>query len=212
MINKSVLILFLFLGINQSVNAQDITLDDLMGDMTADETPTSLLPERMLFTQKIFWGEKGLYRGIGLAPKVLTIETREKELKARRTIFKFHQALGLLAAGGMIAQSILGPKLYNGNFDIRNTHKKVATGTNILYGTTALLAFTAPPPMVNRKKFDNIKLHKILSAVHLSGMITTNVLAHQAGQGKVDKKWHRAAAITTFTAYTAAIASIKFEF
>lgn len=212
MIKNLALCFLMILGAYQSSQSQEISMDDLLNDMSADEEPTNLLPERMLFTQRAFWGEKGLYRRMGLAPKEFTIESREKELRARRTIFKFHQALGLLAAGGMIAQSILGPKLYNGDFAIRNTHKKVALGTNIVYGTTALLAFTAPPPMVNRKKFDNIKLHKILSAVHLSGMITTNVLARQAGMGKVDKKWHRAAAITTFTAYAGAIASIKFEF
>ena len=60
--------------------------------------------------------------------------------------------------------------------------------------------------------FDNIKLHKILSVVHLSGMITTNVLSEQAGKNVDMKKWHRAAGMTTFAAYAAAIASIKFEF
>ena len=202
----------LFVGFSLISRAQEISLDDLMADLEEEQVEPAYLPEKMLFTQRMLWGEKGLYRGIGFAPKVLTAETREKELKARRIMFKVHQATGLLAAGGMIAQAILGPKLYNGNFAIRNAHEKVALGTNIAYGTTALMAFTSPPPMVNRKKFDNIKLHKLLSIVHLSGMITTNVLAHKVSDGQVDKKWHRAAAITTFGTYAAAIASIKFEF
>ncbi len=186
-------------------------MDDLMSDLeTKEEQP--LLPEKMLFTQRWLWGEKGLYRGIGLAPKVISPETREKELRVRRTFFRIHQATGLLAAGGMLAQGIIGPRLYKGNLQVRELHESVAVGTNILYGATALMAFTAPPPMVNRRKFDNIKLHKALSVVHLSGMIATNVLAGQAGEGKVSKKWHRAAALTTFGAYTAAIVSIKLEF
>lgn len=209
---NTLLVIFFFFGISLTNSAQEISLEDLMTDLEEDSVEQVYLPERMLFTQRMLWGEKGLYRGIGFAPKVLTVETREKELKARRTMFKIHQATGLLAAGGMIAQAILGPKLYNGNIAIRNAHEKVALGTNVLYGTTALMAFTAPPPMVNRRKFDNIKLHKLLSIVHLSGMITTNVLAYKEGEGKVNKKWHRAAAITTFGAYAAAIASIKFEF
>lgn len=209
---QTFLFLILFLGISFTSYSQEISLDDLLSDIEAEEEEPAYLPEKMLFTQRMLWGEKGLYRGIGLAPKVLTAETRERELKARSTIFKIHQATGLLAAAGMITQAILGPKLYNGNFGIKNAHERVALGTNIAYGATALLAFTSPPPMVNRKKFDNIKLHKLLSIVHLSGMVATNVLANQVSQGKVDKKWHRAAAITTFGAYAAAIASIKFEF
>jgi hypothetical protein len=205
-------VFILFFAFSSIVIAQDISLDDLMADLKEEEVEPIYLPEKMLFTQRMLWGEKGIYRGIGFAPKVLTAETREKELKARRIMFKVHQATGLIAAGGMIAQAILGPKLYNGNFAIRNAHEKVALGTNIAYGTTALMAFTSPPPMVNRKKFDNIKLHKLLSIVHLSGMITTNVLAQKVSNGQVDKKWHRAAAVTTFGAYAAAIASIKFEF
>ena len=192
--------------------AQDLSMDDLLGDMEEGTEEVKLLPDRMLFTQRMLWGEKGLYRGIGIAPKVLTAETRERELKVRRTFFRIHQATGLLAAGGMLAQAIIGPKLYKGNFQIRDLHEGVALGTNIAYGTTALMAFTSPPPMVNRRKFDNIKLHKILSAVHISGMIATNVLAEQVSDGNVNKKWHRAAAVTTFGAYAAAIASIKLEF
>lgn len=209
---KTFLFIVMFLGFGFISLAQEISLDDLLSDIESEVETPAFLPERMLFTQRMLWGEKGLYRGIGFAPKVLTAETREKELKARRTMFKIHQATGLLAAGGMIAQAILGPKLYNGDFAIRNAHEKVALGTNIAYGTTALMALTSPPPMVNRKKFDNIKLHKLLSIVHLSGMVATNVLAHQVSEGKVNKKWHRAAAVTTFGAYAAAIASIKFEF
>ncbi|MGR3810155.1 hypothetical protein [Jiulongibacter sp. NS-SX5] len=195
-----------------SSQAQDIGIDDLLEDFETEETETSLLPDKMLFSQRMLWGEKGIYRKVGIAPKTLTAETRERELKVRRNMFKVHQATGLLAAGGMIAQAIIGPKLYNGDFGIRQLHKNVALGTNIAYGTTAVMALTSPPPMVNRKKFDNIKLHKILSVVHLSGMVGTNILARQASKGNVNKNWHRAAAITTFGAYAAAIASIKMEF
>jgi len=209
---KIILFFILLFGGVLDINAQEISLEDLMADIEEDVKEPVYFPEKMLFTQRMLWGEKGLYRGIGFAPKIITVETREKELRARRIMFKIHQTTGLLAAAGMITQAILGPKLYSGNSGIRNAHKKVALGTNIAYGTTALMTFTSPPPMVNRKKFDNIKLHKLLSIVHLSGMITTNVLAYQVGKGNVDKKWHRAAAVTTFSAYAAAIASIKFNF
>jgi hypothetical protein len=172
----------------------------------------------MLITQRMLWGHNGLYRKVGIAPKTLTAESRESELKARRNMFRIHQAVGLATAVGMLAQGIVGSRLYKpGNYTdrLKNTHEGIGTGINIGYITTALMSFAAPPPMVNRKKFDNIKLHKILSYVHLSGMIATNVLSQQIDGSSNPaniKKWHRTAAFTTFGAYTAAIATIKFEF
>lgn len=204
--------LALYFLVCTGLHAQDIDLDDLMSDASETGQEESLLPERMLFTQRAFWGENGLYRKVGIAPKVITAETRARELKVRQNMFKIHQALGLLTAGGMIAQGIVGSKLYNGDFQIKKAHENLALGINIAYGTTALMAFTSPPPMINRRKFDNIKLHKYLSIIHLSGMVATNVLAHKVDDNFNLKKYHRAAAFTTFGAYTLAIASIKFEF
>jgi hypothetical protein len=191
--------------------SQEFSVDDLLSEIPQPQQ-VSLLPEKMLFSQRLLWGEKGLYRRVGIAPKQLTPETREMELKVRRTFFRIHQITGFLAAGGMLAQGIIGSRLYKGDFQAQNLHRYVALATNIEYGTTALMAFTAPPPMINRKKFDNIKLHKALAVVHLSGMVATNVLGNQASEGNVNKQWHRAAALTTFGAYTAAIVSVKLEF
>lgn len=214
------LTLFLFLAFSTAVSAQENAADSLLNDLMTDAEPVAsdLLPERMLITQRMLWGQNGLYRKIGIAPKTLTAASRERELKARRNMFRVHQTLGLVTAAGMLAQGIVGSRLYKpGNYTdkLKNTHEGIATGINIGYFTTALMSFTAPPPLVNRKKFDNIKLHKILSYVHLSGMIATNVLSQQidgnANPANI-KKWHRAAAFTTFGAYTAAIATIKFEF
>lgn len=214
------LTLFLFLAFSMAVSAQENAADSLLNDLMTDVEPATsdLLPERMLITQRMLWGQNGLYRKIGIAPKTLTAASRERELKARRNMFRVHQTLGLVTAAGMLAQGIVGSKLYKpGGYSdqLKRTHEGIATGINIGYFTTALMSFTAPPPMVNRKKFDNIKLHKILSYVHLSGMIATNVLSKQIDGNSNPaniKKWHRAAAFTTFGAYTAAIATIKFEF
>jgi hypothetical protein len=216
------LTLFLFLTISYAVSAQENAADSLLNDLMTDAEPVTsdLLPERMLITQRMLWGQNGLYRKIGIAPRILTAASRERELKARRNMFRVHQTLGLVTAAGMLAQGIVGSRLYkpgnNINFDkLKNTHEAIATGINIGYLTTALMSFTAPPPLVNRKKFDNIKLHKMLSYVHLSGMIATNVLSKQIDKSDNPaniKKWHKAAAFTTFGAYFAAIGTIKFEF
>ncbi|MDP5120047.1 MAG: hypothetical protein NWQ46_00515 [Spirosomaceae bacterium] len=193
--------------------------DDLLADLTeemATESDIPLLPEKMLFTQRALWGENGAFRKIGIAPKVITAETRAKELKARRVYFRLHQGIGLATAAGMLLQGYLGTKIYNPETyttKLDNWHSGNATFVNIAYASTALLSFTAPPPAIKRKKFDNIKLHSYLSVVHLSGMVTTNVLAERINRDfTVNKRLHRAAAFTTFGAYAAAIATIKLEF
>ena len=58
-------------------------------DVKSDE---SLLPERMIFTQRLLWGESGLFRITGVS--TLNIKQREKELKLRRSMLKVHQIIG----------------------------------------------------------------------------------------------------------------------
>lgn len=212
---KRLLLAVFFVFCISKVSAQVVDSDSLLADLDTNTEQAKLLPDKMLVTQRIFWGEKGLYRKVGIAP-ALTPENRAKELKVRRTMFKIHQAMGLLTAAGMLAQGFLGAKLYTATGDdytrIRRVHEATAKGINIAYGTTALMAFTAPPGMINRKGISNIKVHKYLSFVHLTGMITTNVLAHKTTENYKLKPYHRAAAYTTFGAYFAAMAVLKFEF
>lgn len=195
--------------------AQVVESESLLADLDTTAENAKLLPDKMLVSQRIFWGEKGLFRKAGIAP-ALTAENRARELKVRRTMFKIHQAMGLLTAAGMLAQGFLGAKLYSATGDdytrIRKAHEATAMGINIAYGTTALMSFTAPPGMLNRKGISNIKVHKYLSYIHLTGMITTNVLAHKTAENYKLKPYHRAAAYTTFGAYFAAMAVLKFEF
>ena len=80
-------------------------------NLIVDEEPI-LLPEKMIFTQKILWGEKGLFRKTGISN--LTIENREKELIVREKMLKAHQIIGYITFAGMIYQGILGGKMYNG--------------------------------------------------------------------------------------------------
>ena len=62
----------------------------------------SLLPNRMIFTQRALWGNNGLLRKVGIFP--LNIEKREKELKLRRSMLKIHQIIGYLTLAGMVTQ------------------------------------------------------------------------------------------------------------
>lgn len=193
-------------------NAQVDTLqtNNLLNDLTSTSTDSvKLLPDHFLFTQKLLWGQKGLMRNFNYFK--LSPEEREKELKIRRTMLTTHQILGFATLGGMVAQGIIGEKLYNGNIGLKGTHEALAAGVNFGYFTTASLALFAPPKMLDeRKGYSSIKVHKALAIIHLSGMIATNILASQLESHPNLRPYHRAAAFTAFGAFAASMIIIKF--
>jgi len=179
--------------------------DDLFNQLeTQSPKEAELLPERMLFTQRILWGEHGLMRSTEKFK--LSEESRERELKLRRKMLTAHQVVGYVTLAGMIAQGIIGSKLYNGQSDLKELHEAVGNITTASYFTGASLALFAPPPLINKKVkgFSSIKLHKTMAVIHLSAMIATNLLAEE------NKQAHRAAAYTLFGSYAVAVISFKF--
>ena len=198
---RNIIILF-FLGLSSISFTQEQELFDLI---VADENATPpLLPERMIFTQKVLWGKKGLMRKTGISP--LTVQNREKELRLRRSFLKTHQILGYTTLATMIAQGIIGGKLYNGQNNLYDTHKTMGKIVNVGYFTGAALSLFSPPPLTNKKTkgFSSIKAHKILANIHFSAMVITNVVADD------NKKAHRAAAYTAFASYATAVIVFKF--
>lgn len=177
---------------------------DLFTLLKDSSETTQLLPERMLITQSLLWGENGLLRKTGIAP--LSMEQRQKELKLRRVMLTSHQVLGYATLAAMVAQGIIGGKLYNGSHDLYDLHKDMATVVNVGYFTTAGLSLFAPPPLINKKVkgFSSAKAHKILATVHLSAMIATNVYSER------DRNIHKAAAYTAFGSYAMAVLVFKF--
>ena len=125
---KKIIIFLLALSPILSFSQEKELFDLIISDENA--TP-ELLPERMVFTQRIFWGEKGLLRKTGIAP--LNLKNREKELKLRRSFLKTHQILGYATLGTMIAQGIIGGKLYNGDNSLYKTHKTMGKVVNAGY-------------------------------------------------------------------------------
>jgi|TARA_B100001758_G_C18390658_1_gene602687 hypothetical protein len=187
-------------------NSQEKELFDLI--ITDENATPDLLPERMIFTQRLFWGEKGLLRKTGIAP--LNLENREKELQLRRKMLKAHQIIGYTTLAAMVAQGLIGGKLYNATGDSYNslykTHKNMSKVVNAGYFTGAALSLFSPPPLINKKTkgFSSIKAHRFLSNIHFSAMIITNVVADS------NKKSHKAAAYTAFASYATAVIVFKF--
>jgi len=163
-----------------------------------------LLPQKMIFTQSLLWGKNGLFRKTGISK--LSLEQREKELKVRNVMLKSHQIIGYLTLAGMVAQGIMGGKLYNGGYDLYNAHKTLGKWVTASYFTGAGLSLFAPPPLVRKKLkgFNSIKAHKWLAFIHFSGMIATNAWS------KEDRDWHKYAAYTTFASYATAVLVFKF--
>ena len=195
------IILFVFLICSFSFSQEK---DDLFNMIEQEEKKIELLPEKMIFTQSLLWGKKGLFRKTGISP--LNLENRQKELKIRKTMLTTHQAIGYLTLASMIAQGIIGGKLYNGDESLRSTHNTIGKVVNIGYFTGAGLSLFSPPPLINKKVkgFNSIKAHKILATVHFSAMIATNYYKDK------NKSNHKAAAYTAFASYATAVLVIKF--
>ena len=144
---KYLIYLGLMFTFSINVSAQTDSLDLLL--QLGSEDPVELVPKRMIFTQKVLWGEKGLMRTLKIAP--LTTQGRETELKIRRGMLVTHQVLGFATLAGMVAQGIVGAKLYDGDYKIKDLHEGLGTAVNITYFTTAGLSLFTPPPLISRQ-------------------------------------------------------------
>ena len=196
------LLVLSFVLLSHEISSQEKELFDLI--ITDENATPDLLPERMIITQRLFWGENGLLRKTGIAP--LNLENREKELKIRRKMLKAHQIIGYTTLAAMVAQGFIGGKLYNGDYSLYKTHKNMAKVVNATYFTGAALSLFSPPPLTNKKTkgFSSIKAHRFLSNIHFSAMIITNMVSDS------NKKAHKAAAYTAFASYATAVVVFKF--
>lgn len=181
---------------------RDTLMESLFEEkMTMEE---QLLPQKMIFTQSLLWGKNGLFRKTGISK--LSLDQREKELKVRNVMLKSHQIIGYLTLAGMVAQGIMGGRLYNGDYELYDAHKTLGKWVTVSYFTGAGLSLFAPPPLVRKKVkgFNSIKAHKWLAYIHFTGMIAINAYS------KEDRDWHKYAAYTTFASYATAVLVFKF--
>ena len=203
-------ILFIVLSIDLKAQIDSTKSINLLNELSlSNKDSVKLLPNKFPFTQRILWGKKGLMRNFNEFE--LTPAKRQEELKIRRTMLVAHQVMGFVTLGTMVAQGIVGQRLYNGDRSLKDTHESLAAGVNFCYFTTASLALFAPPKMFDeRKGYSSIKLHKALAIVHMTAMIATNILGGQLEGNPNLRSWHRAAAFTAFGAFTASMIVIKF--
>lgn len=201
-INGFIIILSLLFFLPSKIIAQ--TKEDLFNLIEDKKESKELLPQKMVFTQRIFWGKNGLFRKTKVSP--LNPDFRKKELKVRRVMLKTHQIVGYATLFAMIAQGFIGGKLYNGDYKLYDIHKKMGKAINIGYFSGAGLSLFAPPPLINKKirGFNSIKAHKILATIHFSAMLSTNYFSDR------DRGAHKVSAYTLFGSYAAAVLVFKF--
>lgn len=180
----------------------------------------ALLPEILSPGEKIMWGEHGLMRWSGLYP--LTEDSRTQELKLRRTMLTVHEIGGFTTLAAMIATATYGQLTLNGYKSLGETHKTLAVITIASYFTTAALSLLSPPPLVRRKEWNTISIHKGLAIVHFTGMVLTPLLAdgiamNERGSGKssleIDRdkaRVHQISGYITTVAFASAMAVITF--
>jgi hypothetical protein len=204
-----IFILFILIG---SINKVQGQTDSLLQTLLLDEKIDSQLiaPSKMLFTQRMIWGEKGIFKNRYGSTQDL-VERRKIDLRIRRKMLQLHQIGGFVTLGGMLAQGIVGSQLYKGSYQLKQTHETLGAAVNLSYGFTAINALFTPPSTFKRdKKLTSIRLHKWLAIAHMSGMIATNILGTQIENNYALKPYHRAAAYTSFISLAAAMVVIKF--
>jgi hypothetical protein len=208
------LLIFVFSISIAEVKAQE--LDDIFNSFEQEEE-FPLLPDKMLFTQRFLWGENGLLRRSELAP--LSPIQRSREIELRRKMLITHQVLGYVTLASMIAQGIIGGKLYNCDNcnsreynQIKNAHETMAAVVNVSYFSGAALSLFAPPPLINRteKGLSSARAHKWLASIHFSAMVATNLLADGASESQTGRNLHRIAAYTAFGSFATATLVLTF--
>lgn len=171
------------------------------------------LPDGMPLSKRLLWGNSGLVRQLGLAPA-----HRADELRLRRQMLQWHQALGLATWAAMTVQTVTGGRMYD---DLAENYQRYSRGhrtlgyaTFGLYTASASLQFAAPPARRYDSGITNITVHRALSYVHFAGMMATPFLGVSAARANSPEAYrdaldrHRIVGIITYAAFSGAILAI----
>ncbi len=158
-----------------SINTIVADTNTSIGNSLPPVQKPKLLPDNISFGEKLFWGENGLFRGIGIAGP-LTPQERIHELSIRRTMLTAHQIGGFATLALMLTADYFGQRVIDGRRDLGDMHQKLIAATIISYSATGLLAILSPPPLIRRDEGGTTTIHKTLAWIHVLGMIITPIL------------------------------------
>ena len=193
------------------IPSPDTAAQDLASMFTTTEP--NLLPDRMSFGEKFFWGKSGLFRETGLVGP-LTLPERKYEIELRRTMLTTHQIAGFTTLALMWTSAYFGQRVIDGNRRLGGTHQAFVTATILSYGITGLLAVLSPPPLIRRDEVGTVTIHKTLAWIHLAGMILTPIIGsmirHRHSFSMKEAHFHQVAGYLTTATFTAAVLVIVF--
>src|SRR5574343_796648 len=129
--NVFFILCFFFFAGTAPAQVDSTKSENLLQTLDSLNQKTQLLPNKIIFTQKVLWGQNGLMRNFERFE--LTREKRQQELNLRRKMLIAHQAFGFATLCVMIAQGIIGAKLYNGQTNLKDTHEALGAAVNIGY-------------------------------------------------------------------------------
>ena len=135
------------------------------------------MPENMPVHTKIFWGENGLFRKLKIAPK-----SRSSELRLRVKMLQLHQKIALGTLGLFSYQSYLGNQMIKGDYSNHSRHSILSKYVWSMYMSSAAFSYFAPPAMKYNKSYDSMRIHRMLSWVHFSGMAIIPYLGYKIHQ------------------------------
>jgi hypothetical protein len=175
-----------------------------------------LLPDNISFGEKLFWGENGVFRSIGIASP-LSPDVRRSELSTRRFMLTAHQISGFATVALMITAAYFGQKTIDNHMNrtYSDTHQNFVDATIATYSLTAALAILSPPPMIRRDDEESTTtLHKTLAWIHAAGMIITPILGSMIGERRsfnMDKAhFHQVAGYITTAVFTTSLIVVTF--
>jgi hypothetical protein len=172
------------------------------------EPEQALLPPRLGPMESLLWSEQGWMRRAFDFP--LTAESRTQELGLRRTMLSIHQLGGYATFAGMVATSVLGQMVINGDEDLGDEKKIAAMSTIALYFATAGLSIFTPPPLVRRDKWSTTSTHKLLGLFHFAGMVITPIIAPEFEEKGTQRMVHQISGYTTTAIFGAALLVMTF--
>lgn len=180
----------------------------------AQSQPTTdlpLLPQSLGPMERLLWSENGLMRKAFDFP--LTAQGREEEMAMRRNMLTWHQVGGYSTFAGLVATSVIGQMILNAENPSRTLRdaKGMAVSTTIaLYFTTAALSLFTPPPLIRREGWSTTSTHKLLGAMHFTGMMITPLLAPSIDSPRRQAHFHQASGYATTVVFGASLAVMFF--
>jgi hypothetical protein len=121
----------------------------------------------------------------------------ERQVKLRRSLLWWHQAVGLATLGALIATAVVGQLVYDDKYgggddtgNLNSTHLVLAIGTSALFAATGILALIAPNPYPKPVKLDSALMHKLAMLAATIGMVAEIVIGPitSAREGSLDQR------------------------